>query len=316
MQVAPDIVGQAGLGKQHGNPQRERYGEQHCEPDRARVEQAPRNQAGGQCYREENEERPKVSTQVAQTGHGAQREQLDDDGDGQHDAAAVHAANVIIPALNEEQSIAGVIGALRAAGFERIIVVDNGSGDRTAQFAEAAGARVVREGARGYGAACQAGIAALADAADSDVVAFMDADGSDDARDLHHVIAPLLAGTADLVIGSRTRGVRERGALPAHARAGNRLASWLIELRTGHRFGDPGPMRALRYGTLERLGMKDRDFGWTIEMQLKAARARLRIVEVPVSYRRRIGQSKISGTVSGSVRAGAKILLTIARNGR
>ncbi|MGQ0813670.1 MAG: glycosyltransferase family 2 protein [Gemmatimonadota bacterium] len=224
--------------------------------------------------------------------------------------------HVIVPALDEEAAIVSVIRSLKAAGFEHIVVVDNGSRDRTAQLAVREGACVVSEPARGYGAACLAGMAALGSCAGTDIVAFIDADGSDDARDLHLLLAPLQMNQADLVLGSRTSGVRERGALPAHARVGNSLASWLIKLRTGYRFTDLGPMRALRYTTLMNLGMKDRNFGWTVEMQLKATRKRLRVVEVPVSYRRRVGQSKISGTVSGSVRAGLKILATIARHGR
>ena len=221
---------------------------------------------------------------------------------------------MLIPALDEETAIESVIHSLQQLGFTDLLVIDNGSGDRTAELAASAGARVVREARRGYGAACLAGIAAL-DAAENDVVAFMDADGSDDARDLIAVIEPLLTGTADLVIGSRTRGERQPGALPAHARFGNLLATQLIRIKTGYRFSDLGPMRALRLRTLRQLQMRDMDFGWTVEMQLKAARAGLRIVEVPASYRRRIGRSKITGTVSGSVRAGIKILSTIARHG-
>ena len=222
--------------------------------------------------------------------------------------------HVIIPALDEETAIPSVVGSLRESGFSELIVVDNGSRDRTAEVARAAGARVVHEAQRGYGAACLAGITEL-DADANDIVAFMDGDGSDDARDLVTVIAPLLAGRADLVMGSRTRGVREPGALPAHARFGNLLATQLIRVRTGYRFTDLGPMRALHMRTLDRLGMRDVDFGWTVEMQLKAARAGLRVLEVPVSYRRRVGRSKISGTIGGSVRAGIKILTTIAKHG-
>ncbi|MGQ0563267.1 MAG: glycosyltransferase family 2 protein [Gemmatimonadota bacterium] len=265
-----------------------------------------------------------MSTQVADRGHAAQCEQLDRESAGQEAGGAAHALNVsaatarvhvIIPALDEEAAIGGVIRSLRAAGFERLVVVDNGSRDGTSTIALASGARVVREPRRGYGAACLAGMAALEPAGGGDIVAFVDGDGSDDVAGLHAIIAPLLADEADLVLGSRTNGVRERGALPAHARFGNRLAGWLIRLRTGYRFSDLGPMRALHYATLVALDMRDRDYGWTVEMQLKAARARLRVAEVPVRYRRRIGRSKISGTVRGSVQAGVKILKTIARHG-
>jgi glycosyltransferase involved in cell wall biosynthesis len=224
--------------------------------------------------------------------------------------------HVVIPALDEEAAIPSVLQSLQAAGFTELIVVDNGSHDRTALFAVQEGARVVGEPRKGYGAACLTGIAALHDVREDDIVAFIDADGSDDPHDLHAVIRPLLASNADFVIGSRTRGACERGALPIHARLGNVLASWLIRLRTGYRFTDLGPMRALRHATLIRLDVRDRDFGWTVEMQLKAARAALRIVEVPVSYRKRVGRSKITGTIKGSIRAGAKILVTIARYGR
>jgi glycosyltransferase involved in cell wall biosynthesis len=266
-----------------------------------------------------------VSTQIAQRGHATESEQLGNQRDEQHDVATTHANNVsaaparvhvIIPALDEEAAIAAVLRSLRQAGFAELVVVDNGSRDRTALLAEIEGARVVHEARRGYGAACLAGMAALDGAGGDDVVAFVDADGSDDARDLGAVIRPLLSGTADLVIGSRTRGVRESGALPPHARLGNRIATRLIRLRTGHSFTDLGPMRALRYATLLGLAMRDRDFGWTVEMQIKAVRSGLRIVEVPVRYRRRIGQSKITGTVLGSMRAGLKILFTIAKYGR
>jgi glycosyltransferase involved in cell wall biosynthesis len=226
-------------------------------------------------------------------------------------SATVH---VIMPALNEERAIAGVIRAISAQGFGRIIVADNGSTDRTPELAQAEGALVVREERRGYGAACLAGIAAL-EAGNDDIVAFIDADGSDDPADLHAVVTPLLQDRADFVIGSRTLGRREQGALAPHARFGNALATTLIRMRTGACYTDLGPLRALRFGTLADLAMRDADYGWTVEMQLKAATKRLRIREVPVRYRKRIGQSKISGTLLGSVRAGVKILTTIIRHG-
>jgi glycosyltransferase involved in cell wall biosynthesis len=193
-----------------------------------------------------------------------------------------------------------------------VVVVDNGSTDGTAAVARAAGATVVREPRRGYGAACLAGLAHLRERP-PELVAFLDADASDDPAQLPEVLAPLLEGRADLVVGSRVRGVPAPGSLTLPQVLGNRLAVALLVLLFGVRFTDLGPFRAIRWAALERLGMRDRGYGWTVEMQARAARAGLRAVEVPVRYRRRIGRSKISGTVRGVFGAGAKILLTIAR---
>ena len=220
-----------------------------------------------------------------------------------------------MPALNEALAIESVIEALRQTGAVSVIVVDNGSSDATALIAARLGVRVVMEPRRGYGAACLAGIAAL-EAAPADVLVFMDADGSDDPCDLQALIDPIQRGSADLVVGSRELGCREPGALASHARLGNRLAVWLIEWRTGQRFTDLGPFRAVRFAQLQRLGMTDRDYGWTVEMQMRAARLGLRCLEVPVRYRRRIGRSKISGTWRGSLGAALKILWTIVKYGR
>jgi glycosyltransferase involved in cell wall biosynthesis len=190
-------------------------------------------------------------------------------------------------------------------------VVDNGSRDGTAAVARAAGARVVWEPRRGYGQACLAGIEA---AGGADILVFLDADHSDDASQLDALLAPILAGTADMVMGSRQLGRRAPGAQPWHAVLGTRLSVVLMNLLVGTRATDLGPFRAITADGLRRLGMQDRTFGWTVEMQLKAARRGLRVEEVPVDYRPRIGRSKVSGTVSGSLRAGAKILGTIARH--
>ncbi len=216
----------------------------------------------------------------------------------------------MIPALDEEEAIGLVIREIPPIVSE-IVVVDNGSRDRTADVARAAGARVVVEPRRGYGQACLAGIAAVSGA---DVVAFLDADHSDYPAQLVEVLAPILAGEADLVIGSRNLGRRARGAHPAHAILGTRLCVGLMNLLIGTSATDLGPFRAITAAALRDLDMRDRNFGWTVEMQVKAARRGLRVREVPVDYRPRIGRSKVSGTVSGTVRAGAKILGTIARH--
>jgi glycosyltransferase involved in cell wall biosynthesis len=190
------------------------------------------------------------------------------------------------------------------------VVADNGSTDGTARVAREHGARVVHAPLRGYGNACLAALAAL----DSpDVVAFLDADFSDHPEELPAVLAPILEGRADLVIGSRMLGRREPGAMLPQALFGNRLATLLMRLLWGARFTDLGPFRAIRADSLRELHMADRDFGWTVEMQVKAARAGLRCVEVPVSYRRRVGRSKITGTLRGTLLASHKILTTILR---
>ncbi|MFW5926050.1 MAG: glycosyltransferase family 2 protein [Myxococcota bacterium] len=219
--------------------------------------------------------------------------------------------DVVIPALDEAASIGGVVSAvLRQSPVRSVVVVDNGSSDGTAEVARSAGARVVAEPRRGYGAACLAGIAALPD--DTDVVVFLDADASDDPSELPAVIAPILRDEADLVVGSRPLGRVERGALTLPQRVGNRIASTWLRRRFGMHATDLGPFRAIRASALAGLSMRDRDYGWTVEMQIKAARSGLRYAEVPVSYRRRIGRSKVSGTLRGVVGASTKILGLLA----
>lgn len=221
---------------------------------------------------------------------------------------------VIIPALNEEDAIVRVLADIPGLASE-VIVVDNGSDDETSTRAEAAGARVVREPIRGYGQACLAGIAALPK--DTDIVVFLDGDYSDRPAEMVYIVEPLLRGSADLVIGSRVLGEREQGALLPQARFGNALATFLIRILYGVRYTDLGPFRAIRAEALRQINMVDRDFGWTVEMQVKAARRGLRGVEVPVSYRKRYaGASKVTGTLSGTLRAGWKILYTIFLNTR
>jgi glycosyltransferase involved in cell wall biosynthesis len=224
--------------------------------------------------------------------------------------------DVAIPALDEEASLPLVLAALRAlpAGtVRRVVVADNGSSDGTARVAREGGARVVDAPRPGYGSACLAALGWLRAHDPPEVVAFLDADFSDHPDELPRVVAPIARGEADLVIGSRTLGEREPGALLPQARAGNLVACLLIRLLYGHRYTDLGPFRAIRWSSLERLGMRDPDFGWTAEMQVKALRQGLRVAEVPVSYRRRVGVSKIAGTVKGTVLAGYKILWTVLR---
>lgn len=225
--------------------------------------------------------------------------------------------DVVIPALNEEESLPLVLAdlaSLREAGtLRRVVVADNGSRDATARVAREGGAVVVEATRRGYGSACLAGLAHLRAHDPPEVVAFLDADYSDHPDELPRVVGPILAREADLVIGSRVLGDREPGALLPQARAGNVVACLLIRLLYRHRFTDLGPFRAIRWEALEALEMADPNFGWTAEMQVKALRHGLRVVEVPVSYRKRVGVSKITGTVSGTLRAGYKILWTVLR---
>ncbi|MDX2257667.1 MAG: glycosyltransferase family 2 protein [Hyphomicrobiaceae bacterium] len=221
---------------------------------------------------------------------------------------------VVIPARNEARAIRSVVEAI-PPWVDHIIVADNGSTDRTAEIARSAGATVIHEPRAGYGSACLAGLAELAARGPVDIIVFLDGDNSDHPEDMADILAPILAEAADLVIGSRTLGAVEAGALTIPQRLGNWLATRLIALRFGVRFTDLGPFRAITREALAALAMSDRDYGWTVEMQVKAARLGLVCREVPVRYRRRIGTSKISGTLRGTVLAGSKILLVIARHG-
>ncbi|MAC26202.1 MAG: UDP-glucose--dolichyl-phosphate glucosyltransferase [Sandaracinus sp.] len=222
--------------------------------------------------------------------------------------------DVIIPALNEEQALPRVLAAIPRPPVRRVVVADNGSTDRTAEVARAGGAEVVHQPEKGYGAACLEALAHLR-SDPPEVVVFLDGDYSDHPEELPRLLAPLGAG-ADLVIGSRVRGRLQRGALTPQQRVGNAIACVALRALYGARYTDLGPFRAIRWEALERLGMRDRNFGWTVEMQIKAAQRGLRHAEVPVSYRPRVGTSKVSGTLRGSVGAGAKILWLLARHTR
>ena len=221
--------------------------------------------------------------------------------------------SVIIPALNEEEPIADVVRAVAATKIPReIIVVDNGSADQTAERARAAGARVVAEPHRGYGRACAAGIRSLSP--ECDILVFLDGDGSDCPDSMHQLVDPIVSGKYDFVIGSRTRGQREPGSMNAQQILAGRFTGWLLSILYGVRYTDMCPFRAIRRHALERLGMREKTYGWNLEMQMRAAHSGLRILEVPVSHRCRAGgKSKVSGTLRGTFVAGARILATLVR---
>ena len=219
---------------------------------------------------------------------------------------------VIIPAFNEERSIGKVIADVPKQLVREIVVVDNGSADNTSGAARDAGATVIKEDRRGYGSACLRGIEYALSLEDRpDVIVFLDGDYSDYPDEMGRLLRPLEDGMYDLVIGSRKLGNQERGAMLPQQVFGNWLATTLIRLLYDVKFTDLGPFRAIRFEKLLELEMKDPDYGWTVEMQVKAAKKGLRCTEVPVSYRKRIGVSKIAGTVSGTMKAGYKIIITI-----
>lgn len=219
-----------------------------------------------------------------------------------------HKITVIIPALNEEESLPKVIDDIPKDIVDEIIVVDNGSSDDTIVVAKKCGTKVVIEKKRGYGAACLRG---LASASQTDIIVILDADYSDYPQQMERLLTPIVKKDADFVIGSRILGKCQKGALLPAAYWGNKLTTFLIWLLFGFKFSDMGPFRAIRYDCLKRLEMEDKNWGWNVEMQVKALKNKLKIKEVGVDYRRRIGKSKISGTLSGVIKAGLKIIYSV-----
>ena len=220
--------------------------------------------------------------------------------------------SVIIAALNEEAAIAKVIDAVPKNLADEIVVVDNGSKDRTAEVASTAGARVVEETIPGYGRAFRAGLRSISP--DCEIVVFLDGDGSDCPEMMDRLVNPISEGKADFVIGSRTQGNRERGSMNFHQVLAGYGIGFVLRILYGVRSTDMGPFRAIRRDTLDSLNLREETYGWPLEMQMRAARARVRTMEVPVDYRRRAGgHSKIAGTVRGSVLAATRILITLAR---
>ncbi|HWF89157.1 MAG TPA: glycosyltransferase family 2 protein [Pyrinomonadaceae bacterium] len=220
--------------------------------------------------------------------------------------------SVIIAALNEEAAIGKVIESVPKDLVDEIVVVDNGSTDRTAEVASAAGARVVNENIRGYGRAFRAGLRSISP--ECEIVVLLDGDGSDYPEMMDRLVTPIVEGKADFVIGSRTRGNRESGSMNFHQVVAGYMIGFILRMLYGVHSTDMGPFRAIRRDTLEKLALREETYGWPLEMQMRAARARVRTLEVPVDYRRRAGgRSKIAGTVRGSVLAATRILVTLAR---
>jgi len=219
---------------------------------------------------------------------------------------------VIIPAINEEESLPKVIKDIPNY-VDETIVVDNGSTDNTINVAEQVGATVLEELERGYGAACLKAIDYIKDKK-FDIIVFLDGDYSDYPKEMNLLLEPIIKEDYEIVIGSRILGKREQGAMLPQAILGNWLASFLIKLFWGYKFTDLGPFRAIKYSSFLNLDMKDRNFGWTVELQIKAAKQKMKCKEVPVSYRKRIGKSKVTGTIIGTVKASVKILYLIFKS--
>lgn len=227
----------------------------------------------------------------------------------EHQKASVF---VIIPAFNESLSIRHVINDIPKNIVTEIIVVDNGSTDNTGEIAKKSGATVLREDRKGYGYSCLNGMNYVRSKVHArDIIVFLDGDYSDFPEEIPKLISPILESGYQMVIGSRVSGERQQGSLLFQQIAGNYLATKLIKLFFGAEFTDLGPFRAIRWESLQKMNMQDKTFGWTVEMQIKAAKNNLRFTEIPVNYRKRIGISKVSGTIKGTIMAGYKILLTI-----
>ncbi|MEQ8243235.1 glycosyltransferase family 2 protein [Fulvivirga sp.] len=222
--------------------------------------------------------------------------------------------NVIIPAFNEENGVGSVIKEIPKGLVEEVIVVNNASTDQTEKEAVKAGATVLKEEVKGYGRACLKGMHYISmKQVKPDIVVFIDADHSDYPEEIPYLLKPIIDDDIDFVIGSRALGKKERGAMTPQQVFGNWLATSLMRLFYNVRFTDLGPFRAIKYEKLMALDMQDKTYGWTVEMQLKAAKMKMKCVEVPVNYRKRIGFSKISGTVKGTILAGYKIIWTILK---
>lgn len=220
--------------------------------------------------------------------------------------------DVIIPVYNEEDSIGKVIVEIPDSIVRNVVVCNNGSKDRTATVAESHGAIVVHQPIKGYGNACLKGMEYIAQlAVKPDIIVFLDGDYSDYPSEIVDLIKPIITRNVDMVIGSRALGEMQSGAMMPQQIFGNWLATTLIRIIYGYEFTDLGPFRALKYSVLEEMGMEDKTFGWTVEMQVKAAKMKLKTTEIPVKYRKRIGKSKVSGTIKGTILAGHKILWTI-----
>jgi glycosyltransferase involved in cell wall biosynthesis len=221
---------------------------------------------------------------------------------------------VIIPAFNEQNAVGQVIDEIPMDIVDEIIVVDNGSTDDTQEIARSKGATVLNQPKRGYGWACLRGMEYISDQLEKpDIVVFLDGDRSDYPEEMRKLVQPIIENNVDFVVGSRALGEKEAGSMTPQQIFGNWLATTLIQLLHNTTYTDLGPFRAIRYKSLMRIGMTDKTYGWTVEMQIKAAKHKLRIQEIPVNYRKRIGVSKVSGTVKGTILAGYKIIWTIFR---